>query len=153
MSYQTWHDYGYGICVSDLKEEIELDRLMKLIQMAPKLHMQVEEFIDCDEQPVETYDILTTYVEEWSDIGYGGLATILHDVIKETEGIDLLVSTDFDGNEYLIYPPIYPWTLANLSDSEKNLTEKDLVELYSKYLHIVTDENLKVDYYSVANGG
>ena len=23
MSYSTWHDYGYGICTSNLKEELE----------------------------------------------------------------------------------------------------------------------------------
>lgn len=38
MSYHTWHDYGYGICIDDIKEEISLVRLMKLIQTAPKLY-------------------------------------------------------------------------------------------------------------------
>ena len=65
----------------------------------------------------------------------------------------MLVSTDFNGKEYLIYPPIYPWTLAKMSDKEKNLTEKDLVGIFSNYLHIVTDEELTVEYQSVENGG
>lgn len=155
MSYITWHDYGYGICIDDLKEEISLVKLMKLVQTAPELYERVKKFIDedCDGQIIETYDLLYTYVEECGEINYGGLAEILYEVIKEVEGIELLVSTDFNGKEYLIYPPIYPWTLAKMSDKEKNLTEKDLVEIFSKYLHIVTDEELTVEYYSVENGG
>ena len=66
MSYNTWHDYGYGICTDDLKEEISLVKLMKLVQVAPKLYEKVKKFIDedCDGQIMETYDLLDTYVEE-----------------------------------------------------------------------------------------
>ena len=42
MSYNTWHDYGYGICTDDLKEEISLIKLMKLVQIAPKLYEKVK---------------------------------------------------------------------------------------------------------------
>ena len=42
MSYNTWHDYGYGICTDDLKEEINLVKLMKLIQLAPNLYERVK---------------------------------------------------------------------------------------------------------------
>lgn len=155
MSYNTWHDYGYGICTDDLKEDISLVKLMKLVQVAPKLYEKVKKFIDndCDGQIMETYDLLDTYVKEYGEINYGGLAEILYEVIKEVEGIELLVSTDFNGKDYLIYPPIYPWTLAKMSDKEKHLTEKDLTEIFSKYLHIVTNEELTVEYQSVENGG
>ena len=52
MSYNTWHDYGYGICTDDLKEEISLVKLMELVQTAPKLYEKVKKFIDedCDGQ-------------------------------------------------------------------------------------------------------
>lgn len=155
MSYNTWHDYGYGICTDDLKEEINLVKLMKLIQLAPNLYERVKEYIDtyCDGQITETYDILESYVEECGENNYGGLAEIMYEVIKEVEEIELYVCTDFDGAAYLIYPPIYPWQLKNMSDKEKNLTEKTLCELYAKYLHVVTDEDLVVEYKSVENGG
>ena len=155
MSYNTWHDYGYGICTDDLKEEINLVKLMKLIQLAPNLYERVKEYIDtyCDGQITETYDILESYVEECGENNYGGLAEIMYEVIKEVEGIELYVCTDFDGTAYLIYPPIYPWQLKNMSDKEKNLTEETLCELYAKYLHVVTDEDLVVEYKSVENGG
>lgn len=50
MSYNTWHNYGYGICTDDLKEEINLVKLMKLIQLAPNLYERVKAYIDayCD---------------------------------------------------------------------------------------------------------
>ena len=155
MSYNTWHDYGYGICTDDLKEEINLVKLMKLIQLAPNLYERVKEYIDtyCDGQITETYDILESYVEECGENNYGGLAEIMYEVIKEVEEIELYVCTDFDGAAYLIYPPIYPWQLKNMSDKEKNLTEETLCELYAKYLHVVTDEDLVVEYKSVENGG
>ena len=65
MSYNTRHDYGYGICTDDLKEEISLVKLMKLIQLAPGLYERVKKYIDvfCDGQITETYDILESYVE------------------------------------------------------------------------------------------
>ena len=155
MSYSTWHDYGYGICTSNLKEEISLVGLMKLIQTAPKLYEKVKKFIeeDCDGQVMEPYDLLDTYVEEYGENNYGGLAEILYEVIKEVEKIELRVSSDFEGNDYLIYPPIYPWELANMDEKEKNLTEEKLNEIYCKYMHIVTDENLPVEYHSIENGG
>ena len=144
MSYKTWINYGYGICTDDLKEEISLVKLMKLVQTAPKLYEKVKKFIDedCGGQITESYDLLNTYVENYGEVNYGGLAEILYEVIKEVEGIELLVCDDFNGKEYLIYPPIYPWVLARMSDKEKNLSEKDLVEIFSKYLHIVTDEDV-----------
>lgn len=155
MSYDTRHNYGYGICTSDLKEEISSVRLMELIQTAPKLYENVKKYIDeeCDGQITETYDILTSYVEKYGELYCSGLAGILYEVILEVEGIELLQCTDYDGNAYLIYPPIYPWVLKEMSDKEKNLTEDCLKELYLKYLHIVTDEDLEVKYHSVANGG
>ena len=155
MSYNTRHDYGYGICTDDLKEEISLVKLMKLIQLAPGLYERVKKYIDvfCDGQITETYDILESYVENCGKNKYGGLAEIMYEVIKEVEGIELYVSIDFNGAAYLIYPPIYPWQLKNMSDKEKNLTEEALCELYAKYLHKITDEDLVVEYKSVENGG
>ena len=155
MSYNTWHDYGYRICTDDLKEEISLVKLMKLIQLAPNLYEKVKEYIDTyyDGQITKTYDILESYVEDCGENNYGGLAEIMYEVIKEVEGIELYVCTDFDDAAYLIYPLIYPWQLKNMSDKENNLTEEDLCKLYAKYLHVVTDENLVVEYKSVKNGG
>ena len=154
MSYSTWHDYGYGVCVDDLKEEISLVKLMKLIRLAPKLHEKIKRYIDdeCNGQIMDASTILRDYVEEHGEIEYDGLAEILYEVIKEAEGIELYVCTDFNNAEYLIYPPIYPWELRNMSEKVQKLTEDNLRELYRKYLHIVTDEEITIDYKSVENG-
>ena len=148
MSVCTWKNDGYGICISDLKEEIQLSRLMKLIETAPKLYKNIKTYESecCGGQIIENYDILVSYVEEFGEMNYGGLASILYEVIKEAEGIELIVSTDFNDKVYLIYAPAYPW---ELSDKEQNLTEDTLTEIYSKYLHIVTDESLTVKYHYV----
>lgn len=155
MSYNTWHDYGYGICTDNLREEVSLDRLMKLVKTAPKLYERVQKYAkgNCRGEIAETCDLLIDFVENYGEIEYGGLAEILYEVIKECEGIELLVSEDFEGRNYLIYPPVYPWVLAGLSDKEKNLTKESLSEIFSKYLAIVTDENIPIEYQSVENGG
>lgn len=155
MSYHTWHDYGYGICIDDIKEEISLVRLMKLIQTAPKLYGKVTKYIDeyLDGQVMEVDEILTGYVEECSDINYGGLAEILYEVILENEGIELYVCTDYNCKEYLMYQPFYPWSFKYLSEKEQNLTEEALSAIYEKYVNIVTDQIILVDYQSCENGG
>ena len=40
MSYDTWHTYGYGICVSDIKEP-SVDRIRNLLAMAPVLQKNI----------------------------------------------------------------------------------------------------------------
>ena len=36
MSYHTWHDYGYGICMDEIKID-SAERIHKMILKAPKL--------------------------------------------------------------------------------------------------------------------
>lgn len=155
MGYNTRHDYGYGICIDDIKEEISLVRLMKLISTAPKLYKKVTKYIDeyLDGQLMEVDEILTEYVEACSDINYGGLAEILYEVILENEGIELYVCTDYNGKEYLLYTPLYPWDYKKLSENELNLSEESLSAIYGKYVCIVTKQVIPVEYQSVENGG
>lgn len=35
MSYSTWHNYGYGICTSDLKID-SVERIEELLKHAPE---------------------------------------------------------------------------------------------------------------------
>lgn len=79
-----------------------------------------------------------------------GLAVILREAIQEIEGIELTVCDDFECNRYLIYQPSYPW---NLSDTERNLTEDGMTELFQRYTGILTDETISIDHQSVENGG
>ena len=44
MSYQSWHIYGYGICVSDLEIESP-KRVQALLHHAPEYERQVEQWL------------------------------------------------------------------------------------------------------------
>ena len=49
MSYQTWHDYGYGICVDDI--ETTVDKVFELVHMAPKFekdYLEDQAFLKMD---------------------------------------------------------------------------------------------------------
>ena len=54
------------------------------------------------------------------------------------------------GNTYLLYEPRYPWWLK---DCERHLTETDICSLLAKYVSIITDELITVDYQNPENGG
>ena len=46
--------------------------------------------------------------------------------------------------------PSYPW---HLQKNEHNLTEEAVRQIFAKYVTILSDEVLEVDYESVENGG
>lgn len=152
MAYENLTCYGYGICTSELTKEIEIDRLLGLIKTAPALHKKITRFFadSGSLENIETYDILTVYVETCGDYNSGGLAEILREVIMETEKIDLMVCEDYESETYLLFEPRYPWSES--TEEEKNLTEEKLNEIFRKYLRIVTDEKFEVGYLKVENG-
>lgn len=144
MSYHTWHTYGYGICTDEIKTTV--DKIEELLKFAPKFKNEIHEwFEDCDitEPTIEDY-------EEFDQDWYGGIATILQSVISEVEQIELTYAEDFNCVRYLLYSPQYPW---NMQNNENNLTEDDIVNIFKKYVSILTDKSIIVDYQSVENGG
>ena len=40
MSYTTWHNYGYGICVDDIKTR-DVTRLESMLKLAPNLDREI----------------------------------------------------------------------------------------------------------------
>lgn len=144
MSYETWHNYGYGICVNDIKER-DMSRLEKLLEAAPEFQKSVHSWLS-------THEITAPQWDDYMgcDVLYNlGLATFLQQVIQEAERIELTACNDFDGVTYLLYQPSYPW---NLSDAERNLTEQSLTELLQSYVGILTGDEVLVDHRSVENG-
>lgn len=71
---ESWHDYGFGICTSNLKEEISLPGLMELISQAPELKERVNTFMnnECGGAFKDSYDILTSYVEQYGIVEHYG---------------------------------------------------------------------------------
>lgn len=145
MSFQTWHDYGYGICVSDIKTE-SVERLQQLLHHAPVFERDINEWLEDCEIENPTFEDYLDFDQDYNL----GLASLLRDVILEAENVGFLACDDFGGMDYLIYLPSYPW---NLPKKETNITESSIEEILRKYVGILTDEEITIDYQSVENGG
>lgn len=119
MSYTTWHNYGYGICVDDIKTK-DVARLEQLLAMAPKFSGGLHEWLSKSEITEPVWDDYMEYDQDFCL----GLATILKEVIEEAEEIQMTACDDFDSVTYLLYSPSYPWQLKG---DERDLTEEQLV--------------------------
>ncbi len=144
MGYRTYHNYGYGILVDAIKTTPE--RMENLLALAPNYRKQIHDwFEECEITEPTMHDY-----REFDQEHYLGLATILKEVIWEAEGIELLACDNFDGMDYLIYEPSYPW---QISEKSMTLTEEKLADLFRKYVNILTDTPIVLDYQEVGNGG
>lgn len=145
MGYETWHNYGYGINASVIPDA-SVDQLNALLDHAPHFKAAVENWLAKHNIAEPTYEDYLAY----DDVCICGLAAILAGVIEESEGIAFSACTDFEGDSFLIYSPSYPW---NLPEIEASLTEDRLNKILTKYISILTDEPIEIDYQSVENGG
>lgn len=145
------YTYGYGICVEKIKD-VEKDRLLSLIRMAPEFYGEYQEWEEewklGEGYEPDVEDILVDFVEDCAQFSTENLASILQEVIKELEGIELTACEDWNHGAYLVYEPDYPWNVKN-RPKEQNLTEEDLVAIFAKYLAVGTDSELDVDYQKV----
>lgn len=148
MSYSTWHNYGYGVCADDIGEAT-VEKLCFLVHVAPQLERKVQSYFRELDILEPTADDFFTAIED-EDFGCYGLATLIRLVIQETEGIILTVCNDFNDRKYLIYEPSYPW---NMGKNDMQLTKEKLDTIYRKYIRILTDREINIDYQSVENGG
>ena len=82
------------------------------------------------------------------DCGETGLAYVLYEVIFAE--LTVTVTSDFDNRYYILYEPSYPWSIPN---GEKKLTKEVVLRIFRKYISVVTDEGIFIDYQSVENGG
>ena len=145
MSYETWHTYGYGINVSEIKE-CSVERMRKLIALAPSYQNEIQNWLEECEIKDPTFDDYLEFDQDY----HLGLATILKEVILESEGIELVACDSYDGNDYLLYGPSYPWSSIGRKRLE---TENDAEKLFRQYVSVLTDEPIEIGYQSVVNGG
>lgn len=145
MSFTAWHNYGYGICVDDIKGN-DVERLQKLLELAPKVKSKIEGWLSELAIKEPSWDDYMEFDQDY----YLGLATILKEVIVEAEGIELTACDNYDGITYLLYQPIYPW---NMKDSDRSLTKEKVAGLFRRYASILTDAPIEVDDQAVENGG
>lgn len=158
MSYNSWHDYGYG--VETPVTGVTFDALRAFCAK----HRAAGDF-------VETIDkVQKEYKEKEDDPRYSeanavfeyedfdscccGIASILKDVIWAEKNITLLASTDFNDNAFLLFTPSYPWSSRTKEDKKirreddiKNIVKPYLTELYG------AGNEPEFDYHSVENGG
>ena len=146
MSYHTWITYGYGVKVDEIKTTPE--RLLKLAAVKPELLEKVTEFLN---ESLEEYEVEKLTLEDFEDFDTvndsSGTGIILYEAIDEftVEYVD-----DYDGQTYVVFAQAYPW---QMSEQEKALTENNVKEVFEKYIKILTDEPVRVDYWSIENGG
>ena len=81
MSYSTWHNYGYGICVDDIKEQ-NVGQLQELLKLAPELEQKIQGWLSELAITEPDWDDYMDFDQDY----YLGLATILQQVIEEAEG-------------------------------------------------------------------
>ena len=145
MSYQTWHNYGYGIC-TDVLETADVMRIKALIHCAPMYERQVETLL-------RERDITDASADDYLELGINGcygIASLMADVIAEAEQLNLMACNNYDGTNYLLYIPSYPW---HLTAQECSLTEEKLRQIIEKYAGMLSDEAVEVGYEAVENGG
>ena len=145
MSHCSWHNYGYGICTNDF-DITDVKRIENLIHLAPQYELQIHQKLIDREITEPTVD---DYLELDEDYNYG-IATILANVIHEAEDIWFTACNDYNCAEFLIYQPSYPW---ELQEKERNLTEESIRLIMVKYISLLTDQILTIEYHSVENGG
>lgn len=148
MSYTTWTTYGFGFCVDDIDTTPE--KLLKLAAMNPNVLKDVREYLEYvfdgkeykdEELTIEDFDELE------GDYCERGVAYVLYQVINE---ISIIYADDYNGTPYILYCPSYPWSFK---ESEKNLEKQDVINIFAKYINILTDKPIEIDYKSVENGG
>lgn len=145
MSYSTWHNYGYGICVDDINTQ-DVERLQALLELAPEFKAKIDGWLSEREIQEPSWD---DYMEFDQDFQLG-LATILKEVITEVEGIVLTACDDHDSKDYLLYQPMYPW---NITDADPGMTEEKVAGIFRHYVSILTEVPIDIDYQAVENGG
>lgn len=150
MSMQTWSNQGYGFVASDIHTDV--NKVWKLIHLAPKFEKQVNKWFqnnfDCKKEDIT----LENFTEDFYDKrgSMCGVATILANVISECENIIIVDCFDWDDNTYVIRPNAQPW---DFSEHEAYLSQYDLDCIFDKYISILTDEEIDIDYQVANNCG
>ena len=146
MSYHTWTVDGYGICTNDI--ETTKERVEKLLQLAPEFNDIIHTWFKESGIVNPELDDYLEYDEDWNS----GVAYLLQKVIEEVENVRLDIAEDFDSYYYLMICPSYAWT--TLTKEEKELdTEEKVNDLFKKYVGMLTDNEITIEYQSVENGG
>ena len=96
MSYDSWHNYGYGICVTDIQNE-NVEQLQAMLKLAPELDREIHAWFASRSITEPTWEDY----EEFDQDYMLGLATILRRTIEEVEGISLTACDDVEPTSFI----------------------------------------------------
>lgn len=125
MSYQSWHDYGYGIKTDNLITNA--DKIRNLLVLAPSIQQELEQTRLGDDNlrntpyealTLEDFEILSeqnNYNNGNSNCIAGLITTIIY---THTNGIPVVHVTNYDDCNYIIIQATYPW---NMTETMKKL--------------------------------
>ena len=108
MSYTTWHNYGYGICVDDIKTR-DVTRLESMLKLAPNLDREIHRWL---EECSISEPVWDDYMEFDQDFMLG-LATILQKVIEEVAAQTLPTGYGYEYRSYSSWSP--SWIICKLT--------------------------------------
>ena len=149
MSFVTWHFYGYGIKVDEIGD-VPKERIKSLIDLAPVFKTRLKEQLnEMQISDPELMDYCDAMQNADLDFAFLGLASILKYVMEEAEGLNFVACDNYDNEHFLIFTPQYPW---RMTEREKLVTEESLEDIFSKYVDILTDKEIDIDYQTVENG-
>lgn len=143
MSYYTWHDYGYGICTDEIQSNTTVERIENLLSYAPEFKNTIHSWF-------KKINAKNPTVDDFAEFGDYGISSLLEEVLKEVEGIEFTSCENFDCECFLIYTPRYPW---EITVKDLSLTKEKIEEILKKYVSVLTDEKIDVEYQEVENGG
>lgn len=123
-----------------------VERIEELLSHTLECRKAIHDWFDECEISSPTVNDYIDYDQDF----YCGMATILRKVIEEATEIEMMACCDFDCKQYLIYMPSYPWHMTN---RDRTLTKEELATVFNKYVSIITDSEIEIDYQEVENGG
>lgn len=127
--------YGYGV---DL-EKLNIWKGQKIINYLPSDVKEDYESFLMDNDMVDNEESFHDFVDHHFEIynaGYEGISGLLAVMILEYEKIEL-----YHEDGYLLLCADYPWYM---NEREKNLTCEEFVSILSKYVKLITDEELEI---------
>ena len=145
MSYESWHNYGYGIITTKLEID-SVERIEALLSLAPEYQAEIHQWFENCEITEPTVDDYLEFDQDY----HLGIATILRIVIQEAEKVEFLACDDCHCQRFLMYPKLYPWEIQAV---DQGMTKDRVEEILKKYVSIVSDTELEIDYQEAENGG
>lgn len=135
----------YGVCISDI-EKINEEKAMEFLKELDRSYgsYYLEKYLEDKEDHDDEDYSFNDWMYDYEYNGYYGLSAFLVDVIEHMEEINIACD-DPDGVHYLGLSASAPW---KFNEKTRNMPEKEFCELLSKYVEKVTDDELKIRWWS-----